>query len=138
MKQLLPLLLLSLASCGIIKNLSRSKPDPNAKPEAPRREVIGRIASVSETGNFVLIQKYGPGSLPKRVLFQTVGVGGSQASLRPTGERVRDFFAADIINGTVKTGDAVITFPLVIQKAESEAQKAHILPPEDDPDPSLD
>ncbi|MDA8974991.1 hypothetical protein N9F50_00230 [Akkermansiaceae bacterium] len=121
---LLTLLPLTLASCGIIQKMGQKKSETQEVKKIPARQVVGRIASVSETGKFVLIQKYGPGKLPKKSLFQTHGVDGSSASLKPTGERVRDFFAADIISGKTTQGDAVSSFRLLPEKtAESPASK---------------
>lgn len=114
------LLLLSasllLISCGALKSLGREEPKPELENQPPTRQIIGRIASVSEAGQFVLIQKYGPGKLPQHALFQTHGSDGSSANIRPTGERVRDFFAADLITGKVQRGDAVSSFRLQPEK----------------------
>lgn len=113
---LLTLLPLTLVSCGIIQKMGQKKPEPQEVQKIPARQIVGRVASVSETGKFVLIQKYGPGKLPKNSLFQTHGVDGSSANLKPTGERVRDFFAADIVSGKATQGDAVSSFRLLPEK----------------------
>jgi hypothetical protein len=133
MKALIPLIALVLSSCGLIKKVFREAPKPAPLQKVGRR-VIGRIASVSDTGNFVLIQKYGPGKLPTETLFQSSGISGSQASLRPTGERVRDFFAADIVSGSAAKGDAVTGFPIVREKPKKspeEVKKTTEEPPQD-------
>lgn len=110
-------LCLTLSSCGLIHKIAQVKPDLEAEQKkSPTRQIVGRIASVSEKGNFVLIQKYGAGKLPKNSLFQTHGADGSSANLKPTGERVRDFFAADIISGKVSQGDAVSSLRLQPEK----------------------
>ncbi|MEN8695416.1 MAG: hypothetical protein ACN4GG_05765 [Akkermansiaceae bacterium] len=116
MKLLLLPLTLALSSCGALKNLSTQAPEKQEQKKPAARQIIGRIASVSEAGKFVLIQKYGPGRLPKDVLFQTHSIDGSSANIRPTGERVRDFFAADIITGETKKGDPVSSFQLQPEK----------------------
>ena len=67
--------------------------------EGPDQIIVGRIASVSKRGKFVLIQKLGTGTLPKGIIYQSRGPDGRTASLRPSGERVRDFFAADLLSG---------------------------------------
>ncbi|MGC6426168.1 MAG: hypothetical protein ACON5H_04125 [Akkermansiaceae bacterium] len=119
---------LVLASCGTLRHLGQEEPKPNELQKQSTRQIIGRIASVSEAGKFVLIQKYGPGKLPKNSLFQTHGANGSSANIRPTGERIRDFFAADLIAGKVQKGDAVSSFrlqpesPVNPAKAESKTQ----------------
>ena len=103
---LIPLILLS--SCGG----SKKKDQANEKQKLvrPERQIVGRIASVSQVGQFVLIQKFGAGSLPKDLLYQSQGSAGRSASLNPSGERVRDFYAADLVSGTVEKGDAVIGY----------------------------
>jgi len=118
MKALIPLLFITLSSCSHFKKSADAETDEVVKKE-PRRKIHGRIASVSEAGKFVLIQKYGPGRLPKNTLFQSAGVSGSQANLRPTGERVRDFFAADILSGEAEIGDAVTGFAIARTASDS-------------------
>lgn len=78
--------------------------------EGPDQIIVGRIASVSKRGKFVLIQKLGTGTLPKGIIYQSRGPDGRTASLRPSGERVRDFFAADLLSGETEKGFAVIAY----------------------------
>lgn len=97
-----------LISCGI-----KTPPDEVeelSKIKGPDQIIIGRIASVSKRGKFVLIQKFGTGTLPRGIIYQSRGPDGSTASLRPSGERVRDFFAADLLNGETKKGNAVMAY----------------------------
>jgi len=110
MKYLLVLPILLLWSCS--QGNPEKEKDDKAQDQKPviQKKVVGRIASVSSTGSFVLIQKYGTGSLPKEAVFQSQGNEGRQASLRPSGERVRDFFAADLLSGSAKIGDAVLAY----------------------------
>ncbi len=123
MKILFALLTLSLASCGLLKKIGYKEPAPEIKKDEGRR-VIGRVASVSAEGKFVLIQKYRPGKLPENTLFQSHGISGSQGSLKPTGERVRDFFAADIISGNTVIGDAVTGLPMVSKEPKTSPVEA--------------
>jgi len=110
------IILFHLTSCS-------SKPAPEDKKDqlTPQRKIVGRIASVSSTGNFVLIQKYGPGSLPLGKIFQSEGTGGRQASLKVSGERIRDFFAADLLRGNPEIGDLV--FSELKQSAELSTEQ---------------
>lgn len=112
--KLLPVLLfvLTFASCG-------SSPDEEEESKIADQQIVGRIASVSKQGGFVLIQKFGPGPLPSGVLYQSRGPDNRSASLRPSGERIRDFFAADLLSGTVIKGDAVIAYPKEPEDEES-------------------
>ncbi|YCM44479.1 hypothetical protein V2O64_00405 [Verrucomicrobiaceae bacterium 227] len=111
MKRLLLFPILFLWSCSqSASNEEAEEQDPIEKPAVIKKRIVGRIASVSSTGTFVLIQKYGNGSLPKEAVFQSQGNEGRQASLRPSGERIRDFFAADLLSGTAKIGDAVVAY----------------------------
>lgn len=82
--------------------------------------IVGRIASVSARSQFVLIQKIGTGTLPKGIIYQSRGPDDRTASLRPSGERVRDFFAADLLNGEAKKGDAVIAYRNSAKKEDEE------------------
>ncbi len=106
---LLPLLLLT--SCGSLKEDEEPEDKKEEKATGPKKRIIGRIASVSRAGEFVLIQKFGPGALPKNTIYQSQGPAGRSASLKPSGERVRDFYAADLVSGNVEKGDAVVGYP---------------------------
>jgi len=102
--------MLLLWSCSHEDSEKKKAENNQEKNPLIHKRVVGRIASVSSTGSFVLIQKYGTGSLPKEAVFQSQGNEGRQASLRPSGERVRDFFAADLLSGSAKIGDAVLAY----------------------------
>ena len=91
--------------------------------EGPDQIIVGRIASVSKRGKFVLIQKLGPGTLPKGIIYQSRGPDGRTASLRPSGERVRDFFAADLLSGETEKGFAVIAYQNLNRKQTTEEEK---------------
>ena len=119
MKHLFFLPLLLIASCGSLKK-DEVKDDDKDKITGPEKRIIGRIASVSRAGEFVLIQKFGPGALPKNTIYQSQGPEGRTASLRPSGERVRDFYAADLVSGNVEKDDAVVGYPNLAKKKEKE------------------
>jgi len=91
--------------------------------EGPDQIIVGRIASVSKRGKFVLIQKLGTGTLPKGIIYQSRGPDGRTASLRPSGERVRDFFAADLLSGETEKGFAVIAYQNLNRKQTAEEEK---------------
>ena len=91
--------------------------------EGPDQIIVGRIASVSKRGKFVLIQKLGTGTLPKGIIYQSRGPDGRTASLRPSGERVRDFFAADLLSGETEKGFAVIAYQNLNRKQTTEEEK---------------
>ena len=117
--KILPILL--IFSCSHSDPEKETDDQEQEKTPIIQKRIVGRIASVSSTGTFVLIQKYGTGTLPKNAIFQSQGDEGRQASLRPSGERVRDFFAADLINGTAKIGDAVLAYDTPSKKTEPAA-----------------
>ncbi|MDG2400001.1 MAG: hypothetical protein P8M04_05470 [Akkermansiaceae bacterium] len=123
------LLLISflLVSCGSKTASDELKELKNI--EGPDQMIVGRIASVSKRGKFVLIQKLGTGTLPKGVIYQSRGPDGRTASLRPSGERVRDFFAADLLSGETEKGNAVIAYQNRDRKQTTEEDK---IDPEDE------
>lgn len=101
------LLALLLASCATKKEPEKDDSEPLKGPE---RRIVGRIASVSRAGQFVLIQRLGTGTLPGNMVYQSRGPDGRTASLKLSGERVRDFYAADLRSGTAQKGDAVVAY----------------------------
>lgn len=92
---------LSMASCVTTKPSEEDK----AKPRGP--ELVGRIASVPRSRSFVLIQSYGPWTVPPASVLTSRGEDGRTANLRFTGETLGQFAAADIQAGEVEKGDAV-------------------------------
>ena len=120
------LALLLLISCSG----SQIKKDSD-EPQTSDLRIVGRIASVSKAGQFVLIQKYGPGFLPANALYQSRASDGRTSSLRPSGERVRDFFAADLLSGNPQKGDAVLAYPM--PKMEKEPDETTLDAPDTAP-----
>jgi len=116
------LLLLLVSSCG-----SSPKPEEKVEKKAPNAQIVGRVSSISRNKDFVLIQQLGPGSLSANHLLHSMGPGGRSASLSLSGERVRDFYAADLVSGTVELGDPVLgrSFP----STETEEQPATLIEP---------
>ena len=110
MKYLTLILALGLSSCSTSEDDLEDKKDSEKEEVVIKKQIIGRIASVSATGGFVLIQKYSVGKMPVNTIIQTSGPDGRTASLKPSGERVSNFFAADIVNGEVQIGDAVVAY----------------------------
>ena len=112
---------LLLVSCS-----SKTAPDEFKEGQSikgPNQIIVGRIASVSKRGKFVLIQKLGTGTLPNGIIYQSRGPDGRTASLRPSGERVRDFFAADLLSGETEKGFAVIAYQNLNRKQTAEEEK---------------
>ena len=128
MKYLTLILVLGMCSCSTSGEDPEDKNEPDKEDIAIKKQIIGRIASVSSTGGFVLIQKYSAGKMPVNTIIQTSGPDGRTASLKPSGERVRNFFAADIVNGQVQIGDAVVAY--------FDQQKEKDKPPAEDEDES--
>ena len=144
MKYLTLILALAMCSCSSLEEDPEDKNDPDKEDISIKKQIIGRIASVSSTGGFVLIQKYSAGKMPVNTIIQTSGPDGRTASLKPSGERVRNFFAADIVNGEVQIGDAVAAYfdqqekkdpPHAEDESEKEDESAEFPPEKDDSKP---
>ena len=121
------LISLFLVSCG-----NKTSPDELKKRKdiaSSNQIIVGRIASVSRRGKFVLIQKLGTGTLPKGFIYQSRGPDGRTASLRLSGERIRDFFAADLLSGKTEKGNAVIAYQYPGGRQTTEENK---IQPEDE------
>ena len=105
-----PLLLLAFAfipSCSWIKD----EEPPAAKSET-RPELVGRVASVPSSGDFVLIEAYGPWRVPEGGLLSAVGSEGRTSNLVVTGEKLGRHAAADVRSGVAKVGDSVYYRPI--------------------------
>lgn len=134
MKSFLLLPIVILTSCGLSDSDDLEDKDEK-KVTGPERRIVGRIASVSQVGEFVLIQKFGTGTLPRDTIYQSQGPEGRTASLRPSGERIRDFFAADLLSGKVEKGDAVVAYPDP-KKEEEKASNEEKVDNSDSPETS--
>lgn len=128
---ILKTLVFTIATCA-----TSCGPTPVPVPETVPNPVIGRIASVSPASKIVLIEKYGTGRLPEGNLFSSVSPDGSTASFQPTGEKIRNFHAADLLSGSPAPGDLVLTRNL--DPLEGEATRDSENPPESAPgDPEV-
>lgn len=94
-----------LSSCAGKVAETPSSP-PKAKEEA---RLVGRIASIQTSQNFVLIQSYCNWNTQTGAILATVGPNGRAANLKVTGEKIGQFAAADIKSGTLEVGDSVYT-----------------------------
>jgi len=99
--------------CGLLGRLGRAgahQPPPEDQVETPkpRTMIVGQVASVHQADRFVLIKRHGPGAFGPDMLYSAVNPDGTSASLRPTGEKLGRFHAADILEGTPSAGDLVI------------------------------
>ena len=117
---LLPALLL-LTSCGNLQNLAtkaRAKRQQKAmekltatsSEEAAARlgaKAVGEVAYVDEAEQFVLIRALTGINLPPQAALETRRDGKRTALLRATPEKKNSFLAADLLEGTPKTGDGV-------------------------------
>tara|TARA_B100001057_G_scaffold275675_1_gene275957 strand:- start:4491 stop:4949 length:459 start_codon:yes stop_codon:yes gene_type:complete len=121
------LISLFLVSCG--NKASQDELKKRKDIASSNQIIVGRIASVSRRGKFVLIQKLGTGTLPKGVIYQSRGPDGRTASLRLSGERIRDFFAADLLSGKTEKGNAVIAYRYPRGRQTTEENK---IQPEDE------
>jgi hypothetical protein len=104
-----PLLLLAslvLSSCSLFSDGEA----PEVSETKPR--LVGRIASIPDAGDFVLIEAYGKWSVPEGGLLSGIGSEGRTSNLVATGERLGQFSAADIRSGVAKVGDSVYYRPI--------------------------
>jgi len=76
--------------------------------QEPRAAVVGEIASVHREDRFVLIKRVAPGGFGSGMAYFSLNPDGRTASLRPTGERLGRFYAADIQEGNPAPGDLVM------------------------------
>lgn len=118
------ILALVLPCCSLFPE--KEKKDSRKEP-ATQSKLVGRIASVAVDRKFVMIQSYGPWSVPAGSILTTQGPDNRVSNLRCTGEKLGQYAAADIQSGLPQSGDAVFTSPELPSKpGESNSPK----PPE--------
>lgn len=106
LRLLTPLALLS--ACGLLLGCAKdSEEKPTEKAKGPKPELVGRVASIPSTREFVLIQSYGSWNVQAGAILTTTGPEGRAANLKVTGEKLGQFAAADIQSGTLEIGDGV-------------------------------
>ncbi|MCW1883112.1 hypothetical protein OKA04_00125 [Luteolibacter flavescens] len=114
MRALLLVALAGLSSCSLFKD--EDKPEVSeTKPS-----LVGRIASVPEGGDFVLIESYGTWRVPDGGMLTGIGTEGRASNLLATGEKLGQFSAADIRSGVAKVGDSVYFRPIKDDKPPGE------------------
>lgn len=110
--QLLLLITLALCSCSKApeENPLDKIPDENKKVVTRRTREIGKVISVNEDEQFVLIRIVRANDARE---FQNyyIEAGERRATLTPTEESIGSLSAADIISGTPKQGDRVLVIP---------------------------
>lgn len=108
------------------------------EPEKPRTTANVRLAgvvhSVNKQGNFVLIRRYGSWRVDEGQVVESRGSDGRTASLKPTGEKLGEHVAADILSGSVEAGDAVYVRRIISKKQlkseKNEEEKPNAEPQE--------
>ena len=78
------------------------------KPEEAAVRVVGEVVSIHQDGGFVLLKSFGGGRLPMDGVLTSVDHGGLSSLLKPTGERIGKFYAADVSGRFPAVGDLVI------------------------------
>lgn len=124
-----PLLIISAALLPcFLTQCAKVEPDETPKVE---NTMVGRISSVSPNNKIILIEKFMPGRLPDDLIYSSISSEGQTASLMPTGERIRNFHAADLIKGTASVGDAVYA-----RRIENTAPSTDLTPDDDTINPT--
>jgi hypothetical protein len=98
--------LIGLPSCSLFGPSDKTS---RKKEEAAQTKLVGRIASVSLEGNYVMIQSYGPWNVATGSILTTQGPDNRVSNLRCSGEKLGQYSAADIQSGVPQIGDAVFT-----------------------------
>jgi len=100
--------LLSLPACSLFPSPQTGQ-EPASEENANQPKLVGRIASVSKHNSYVVIESYDVWKVPTNTILASTGSDGRTANLKVTGEKQRQFAAADIQSGSVEIGDAVYT-----------------------------
>lgn len=96
-----------ISSCGLGAAENPSLTNNAKKKVKKSAEDVGRVATVNESEQFVLIKVQYSQVASKHPLLYAEGEG-RRATLTPTGEKIGSFLAADITKGEVIAGDRVV------------------------------
>ena len=99
------LLLISLSM--ICNNSCTSSAPETAKPEPKNDVLVGRVASVYQKQNYMLVQKYRSFNTEIDAIFYSRGVDGAVNSLKMTSQKLGQFYVADLREGNFTVNDPV-------------------------------
>ena len=99
---------LMLVSCHLL-NKENETSQVNKPSKTPRKSVkgIGEVVSINMDEEFLLVDVFKP-KLASKGDFFYIERGSRKAVLKPTGEKIGSYFAADIISGKAQLSDPVL------------------------------
>ena len=98
-------LLISLSM--ICNNSCTTGAQETAEPEPKNDILVARISSVYPKQNYMLVQKYRRINTEIDAIFYSRGIDGSVNSLKMTGQKLGQFYVADLSNGNYTVNDPV-------------------------------
>jgi hypothetical protein len=102
------LTILLLISLSMICNNSCTSGTPQTTPTKPEGDaLVGRVASIYLEQNYMLVQKYRSFETDLDAIFYSRGVDGSVNALKMTGQKLGQFYIADLSNGNYTVNDPV-------------------------------
>ena len=78
-----------------------------AKPEPKNDALVGRVASVYSKQKYMLVQKYRSFNTEIDAIFYSRGTDGSVNALKMTGQKLGQFYIADLSDGDYTVNDPV-------------------------------
>lgn len=78
-----------------------------AEPEPKNDVLVARISSVYPKQNYMLVQKYRRINTEIDAIFYSRGTDGSVNALKMTGQKLGQFYVADLSNGNYTVNDPV-------------------------------
>ncbi|MFC4991137.1 hypothetical protein [Rubritalea tangerina] len=115
-------LLVSLSVACI--NACSNSPTPPTEKKAPVDQLVGRVAAVYQNDNYLLVQKYRSFPTDIDAIFYSRGEDGSVNTLTMTGQKLGQFYVADLKQGSYTLNDPVFMRDLR-NKSQVDENKAN-------------
>ena len=116
-------ILLLISFSMICNNACTTGAKEIAEPEPQNDALVARISSVYPEQNYMLVQKYRSINTEIDAIFYSRGTDGTVNSLKMTGQKLGQFYVADIGEGSFTVNDPVFMRDLR-SKEEADADES--------------
>ena len=125
------ILLFAVTSLNLSSCFNQSPPKLIEKPA--QDQLIGRVSSIYESSNYLLVQKYRRFDPSEDAVFYTRNADGATYSIKMTSQRLGQFYVADIESGNFDINDPVFMRDLSRKVFQAANTKTPTNPPTESP-----